>query len=551
MTLRRRLLLVFGFIFLVGLLMGGAGLYGMSRSNERLKTVYEDRTIALDQVTRLESAIVRNLAEVQHAYIDPGYGPTAIQTMNDNSQTALKYWHAYLQTYLTPEEEKTAKELDALINERKTEFIAPVHEAIRNGTLRDNDALIQKGITTQAKALKLVDTLRRIQTDVARDEYQAAEKQYAMLTSLLIGMMLAGGLMAAGAIWALIRSVYQQLGGEPAYASDVVNTIASGDLTIRVDIKHGDTASLLSAMSSMQQALASSVGEISSASEQVAAASAQIAAGNQDLSGRAERLSASLEESATALNSMSNSVQDFSQKIESAASQGQSAITLATQSQQVVTRVVDMMGVIQQSARQISDITGMIDGIAFQTNILALNASVEAARAGEQGRGFAVVASEVRTLAQRSAQAAKDIRVLIDQTVGQIDQGAQLVHQTGDNMHQMISAINSMAEIQHETSVNSRSQAFEIAQINDAVRDIDMDNQNNVSLVEEMTAAAVSLNEQAQQLKQIVARFRITGHDDATVYQMVRRHTQSVTENNSSAEGIRKLAHPDRRRYGS
>lgn len=550
MTLRRRLLLVFGFIFLLGIVLGGTGLYGMNRSNERLKTVYEDRTIALDQVTRLESAIVRNLAEVQNAYIDPGYGASAIQTMNDNSQTALKYWHDYLQTYLTPEEEKAAKELDTLITERKTTFIVPVQEAIRNGTLRENDALMQKGIITQAKSLKLLDTLRRIQTDIARDEYQSAKQQYAALTWLLITMMVTGGLIAAATIWMLIRTVYRQLGGEPDYAGSIVNTIASGDLTVGVDVKANDSNSLLAAMASMQQALAGSVGEISNASEQVAAASAQIAASNQDLSGRAERLSASLEESATALNSMSDGVQHFSQKIESAATQGQSAIQLAQQSQQVVTRVVDMMSVIQQSARQISDITGMIDGIAFQTNILALNASVEAARAGEQGRGFAVVASEVRTLAQRSAQAAKDIRVLIDQTVGQIGQGAQLVHLTGDNMHQMIIAINSMAEIQHETSVNSRSQAFEIAQINDAVREIDTDNQNNVSLVEEMTAAAVSLNEQAQQLKQIVARFRITAHDDATVYKMQKRRLQTLSDSNGEQASVRRLSDKDSRRYG-
>jgi methyl-accepting chemotaxis protein len=308
----------------------------------------------------------------------------------------------------------------------------------------------------------------------------------------------------------LTRSVFRQLGAEPSVAAAAVNAVAQGDLAATIVLRPGDTRSLMAGLAAMRDSLVRVVAEVRGNSDSVATASAQIAQGNQDLSSRTEEQASALQQTAATMEELGTTVRNNSDSAKQANQLAQGASAVAAQGGEVVGQVVTTMQGISDSSRKIGDIIGVIDGIAFQTNILALNAAVEAARAGEQGRGFAVVASEVRSLAQRSAEAAKEIKTLIGRSVEQVEQGTELVDRAGKTMGEIVGSIRRVSDIVAEITSASIEQGHGVQQVGEAVTQMDRATQQNAALVEESAAAAESLRAQAQQLVQAVSVFRLS-----------------------------------------
>jgi methyl-accepting chemotaxis protein len=305
--------------------------------------------------------------------------------------------------------------------------------------------------------------------------------------------------------FALTRSIV----GPVQAAQKAADRIAAGDLTGNCRVVGTDEAAqLASSLGRMQDALARIVREIRGSTEQIQVASTQVASGNQDLSARTEQTAGSLQQAASSMDELTSTLRHSADAAQQAHGLASSASDIATRGGEVVARVVATMDDINASSRKIADIIGVIDGIAFQTNILALNAAVEAARAGEQGRGFAVVASEVRSLAQRSAEAAKEIKSLIGASVGKVESGARLVQDAGSTMREIVGAVRRVSEVLGEITTAASEQAGGIQLVNDAVNDVDQMTQQNAALVEESAAAAESMRDQAGKLARTVEQFR-------------------------------------------
>ena len=324
-----------------------------------------------------------------------------------------------------------------------------------------------------------------------------------------------------GMAWA-VRRALRQMGGEPQDAINTARAIKEGDLTTTIPIRAGDHSSLMFVLQEMQTSLAGVVTNVREGSESVATASAEIASGNNDLSVRTEQQASALEETTASMEQLSSTVKQNADSARQANELSMSASAVAVKGGEVVGQVVQTMKGINEASRKISDIISVIDGIAFQTNILALNAAVEAARAGEQGRGFAVVASEVRSLAGRSAEAAKEIKNLINASVERVDQGSALVDQAGATMAEVVSSIRRVTDIMGEISAASHEQATGVSQVGEAVTQMDHTTQQNAALVEQMAAAASSLKSQAQELVQVVSVFKLgAGQDHHPLAQLV------------------------------
>ncbi len=307
----------------------------------------------------------------------------------------------------------------------------------------------------------------------------------------------------------IVRRQLSQLGAEPAQATSLAKSVAQGDLSQPIALRPGDTESMMAHMQEMQHSLAEVVGNVRQSAEGVATASAEIAQGNSDLSMRTEQQASALEQTAASMEELSSTVKQNADNAKQANQLAMSASTVAAKGGEVVGKVVTTMKGINDSSKKIADIISVIDGIAFQTNILALNAAVEAARAGEQGRGFAVVAGEVRSLAGRSADAAKEIKTLITESVERVDQGTALVDQAGVTMTEVVNSIRRVADIMGEISAASVEQSAGVSQIGEAVAQMDQATQQNAALVEQSAAAAESLKEQALQLVEAVAVFKL------------------------------------------
>jgi len=305
------------------------------------------------------------------------------------------------------------------------------------------------------------------------------------------------------------RSLRHAIGGAPEYAAEVASRIADNDLSFAINTHKDDRQSILFAMKAMQVNLAETIGEIRHSAIAIATASSEIASGNMDLSARTESQASSLEETSASMEELTTTVVQNAENAQQANQLTKSAAEIAEKGGTVVANVIDTMGTINASANRIVDIISVIDGIAFQTNILALNAAVEAARAGEQGRGFAVVATEVRSLAQRSATAAKEIKELIGNSVESISVGSALVEQAGTTMNQVVSSVSRVTDIMAEIAAASSEQRTGIAHVNEAIIHMDGVTQQNAALVEQAAAAAASMQEQAANLERLVSRFNL------------------------------------------
>jgi len=417
----------------------------------------------------------------------------------------------YTKLISTPEERALYDEFLAMWDRYMVED-GKIRKAMRDGDDAAAKALIRGESNKLIVSLRgQVDKLVKLYGDGGIAAASAGNATYASARVWIFGLL--AGSVVLGALCALLITnwLVKRLGGEPDYAVEIANQIAAGQLSVDVRTAPNDRSSVLFAMKSMRDSLAQIVGQVRAGTDTIASASQQIAAGNTDLSVRTEQQASSLEETAASMEELTSTVKQNSASAGEANQLALNASAIAQKGGAVVSQVVDTMGSINESSRKIVDIIGVIDGIAFQTNILALNAAVEAARAGEQGRGFAVVATEVRSLAQRSAAAAKEIKGLIDDSVSQVATGSKLVAQAGATMEEVVVSVRRVTDIMGEITSAGHEQSAGIEQVNAAMADMDAVTQQNASLVEEATAASHSMQEQAHALAQLVSVFQLSG----------------------------------------
>jgi methyl-accepting chemotaxis protein len=361
----------------------------------------------------------------------------------------------------------------------------------------------------QKKWMESLDQLATLEDKLNMQARTDAESAFGNARNFMLIMLALAVAMGVVAAWVITRSLLKQLGGEPGYTSRIAGSIAHGDLSIRIETQDNDRGSLLVEMKQMRDSLVGIVSQVRRGTETIGTASREIAAGNLDLSSRTELQASSLEKTASAMEELTSTVRQNAENAREANQLAASASDVARKGGEVVSQVVGTMGEINSSANKIADIIGVIDGIAFQTNILALNAAVEAARAGEQGRGFAVVASEVRNLAQRSAAAAKEIKTLIGDSVEKVERGSKLVGQAGVTMDEVVSSVKRVTDIMSDIAAASAEQSAGIEQVNLSIIEMDSMTQQNASLVEEAAAAAQSLQDQAGELARVVSIFKL------------------------------------------
>jgi methyl-accepting chemotaxis protein len=510
--------LIAGFlsIAIVGALVAGIGIYNMGRINEMADRIYERELLGLSHIKE---------ANINLIYAGRARGnfllSTTAEERNQNKANISKYLEQ-VRMYMDKARplfisakakeifQKYAKTSEIYEKEQATVFTLANSEKLTEQSPELKKALVE----TRKHANELDDLLSELAQlkevlakETSVETTALYEKSLAMMIALVLCSL--GGGMALGIL--ITRSLTRQLGGEPDYAVEIAGKIAAGDLTVAINTRPGDQTSLLHAMQKMRDSLAGLVGQVRTGTETIASASNQIAAGNLDLSSRTEEQASSLEETASSMEELTSTVKQNADNARQANALAEAASTVAAKGGEVIQQVVGTMDEINNSATKIVDIIGVIDGIAFQTNILALNAAVEAARAGEQGRGFAVVATEVRNLAQRSAAAAKEIKALIGTSVEKVENGSRLVNDAGATMDEILDSVKRVTDIMAEITAASQEQTAGIEQINQAISQMDEVTQQNASLVEEAAAAAAAMQDQSEQLAQVVSVFKVDG----------------------------------------
>ena len=514
MKVGTRLIAGFLTLALLGALVAAIGIYNMSEMNARADRLYKRELLGVSHVKEANINLVyigRAMRTFMLASTEKDRETAAAAVEAARAQLAANMDKAR-QLFVTENGKRRLADAERSVRE----YEAAVQEVLRlAGTeaLQENRAAVEFMLTHASPKGKTADEqmtdLSRLKEENARTAANEATSLYESSRMLMMMLVLGSVGFGVGLGVLLTRGLTRQLGGEPSYAADIAGRIAAGDLTVEVALRPGDSDSMLAAMKTMRDSLARIVGQVRRGTEAIAAASSQIAIGNMDLSTRTEEQASSLEETASSMEELTSTVQQNADNARQANGLATTASEVAERGGMVVSQVVDTMAAINDSSKKIVDIIGVIDGIAFQTNILALNAAVEAARAGEQGRGFAVVASEVRTLAQRSASAAKEIKGLIDDSVAKVDTGAKLVDNAGATMDEVVASVRRVTDIMGEISSASLEQTSGIEQINMAVVQMDQVTQQNASLVEEAAAAAESLQDQAAKLARLVAVFKV------------------------------------------
>ena len=509
LSLRSRLLLLAALPMICLALVAALSAWGVRSGSAALESVYQDRVVSLKQLKTIADMYAVNIVDASHQARD---GAQTFDQASASIETARKtigvQWKDYLATGMTAEELKLIEKAKA------TMAIADVATVKLLGILAAKDAPALKEFA--AKELypaidpvsAAINDLTLLQLDISKQLYEAAVVNERVILGSVLALFVTALVLGVGAATVITRGLVRTMGGEPAAAVAVARAIADGDLTRDVPVKAGDTESLMAALAAMTGSLRKIVSDVRAGVDQIAGASQEIATGNSDLSQRTEEQASSLQQTAASMEQMTSAVAQNSGSSREASALANEASRSAATGGEVVGRVVGTMGEIASQSRRIADIIGVIDGIAFQTNILALNAAVEAARAGEQGRGFAVVATEVRNLAQRSAQAAKEIKTLITDSVGQIEQGSKLAAEAGTAIDEIVRRVHAVNDLIAGISNASEEQANNVSQVNQAVGQLDQMTQQNAALVEQSAAAAESMAEQAQQLARTVMVFR-------------------------------------------
>ena len=501
-----RLNLAFGLILLILAASASVGVWRLSQLNTVMQQLGTTDNEKMQVAVRWRQTIDLNWVRTQAALHEHDLSriPVWQAEMDKTSEISLAS-RARLHELATT---ATDKALLAEIDARREAYRSP-RSALLKRKLAGEDVSAELERTLKPLAItysKSILDVEERQQALYKQALSDAERDAAYGGSILVACGVVAVLLGALFAWLISRSITVPL----AQAGEVARNIADGDLTESLQLVGRDEATdLMSALQDMQQQLASVVAGVRHSADGVATASAEIAQGNNDLSSRTEEQASALEQTAASMEELSSTVQQNADNATQAKSLALNASSVAAQGGAVVARVVDTMKGINESSDKIADIIGVIDSIAFQTNILALNAAVEAARAGEQGRGFAVVATEVRSLAGRSAEAAREIKGLISASVERVRHGTDLVGEAGSTMTQIVQAIQRVSDLVGEISAASNEQSAGVSQVGEAITQMDQATQQNAALVEESAAAADSLRSQAEQLVQAMAVFKL------------------------------------------
>jgi methyl-accepting chemotaxis protein len=515
LTIKGKLIAAFGVLAAIVFVVSGMSLRALSVSTEGFSTYVHGISARADVAAQIRMAVDRRAIAARNLVLvtkpdDLAMEKAAVTQAHEDVQARLKQLQDMIAT-ATDTSEKARSQVAEIA--RVESLYGPVALAIVNLALADKHAEAIQMMNDQCRPLlaalvKATDdytvyTHGREEAIVAgyQDEYRTQRN-----------LQIAISVMALCAAIALGFFITRSITGPIQRAVDVAGTVARGDLRSRiVGNDYDETGKLLGALAAMNTRLIETVGRVRESSGSIASASKEIAAGNTDLSQRTEQQAASLEETAASMEQLTSTVKQNTENAQQASMLAGNASSVAQRGSAVVGQVVDTMQGISESSSKIAEITGLIEGIAFQTNILALNAAVEAARAGEQGRGFAVVASEVRSLAQRSSNAAKEIKELIANSVSQVQSGSTLANQAGQTMAEVTQAVARVTDIMEEIAAASIEQGRGIEQVNQAITQMDEVTQQNAALVEQAAAASQSLEDQGRQLTQAVAFFQMEG----------------------------------------
>jgi methyl-accepting chemotaxis protein len=526
LKISQKLMSIFVIVILLEGVLGGFAIRQLAQVNQASTDITSNWLPSIRTLSQIKLSLARIRSfELQHILASSPKDFDEIERNADKQIAALSKQQTEYQAQISEAEEKAIypqveKDIAAFLNEHKK-----IIQVSRNEKNEDARALL-KGESTRLyrDLLEQTEKLVEVNERGATASNISADSIYTSARMLIIGMLVFCMITALLlAVW-VARVISVPL----VTAVEVAQRVANGDLTASIAPSSKDeTGQLLDALKSMNTNLLKIVGEVRVGTDTISTASNEIATGNMDLSSRTEEQAGSLEETASAMEQLTSTVKQNADNARQANQLAATASEVAISGGNVVGQVVDTMGSINDSSRKIVDIIAVIDGIAFQTNILALNAAVEAARAGEQGRGFAVVASEVRSLAQRSASAAKEIKVLIDDSVNKVDVGSKLVEQAGVTMEEVVNSVKRVSDIVAEISSASQEQSQGLEQINIAITQMDEVTQQNAALVEQAAAAAQSMQEQAGRLTEVVAIFKLD--DRAVAHPGASRRTVDVT----------------------
>ena len=491
--------------------------FGLVSARDNLKKVHEQAMIPALQLSDSMDKIVQNRLQVLLAFQHAPDGPLAsihthptqlhIAAIEGNQTEADQLFQGFTGTTGSAEE-KALLELAANTRSAWRDKLEVAVKGVKSGDFSQATmaSFLQAGRVEGEAAIKSLKVLREYKVRIAKDAATEAEKSFNLALGVFLAFAVLGGVPASFASLQLLG----RMRGGFALADQAAAAIAAGDLSRPVPHAGRDEiGNLLRQMETMRANLHHLIAQVRNGSDSIASAAGEVATGTLDLSGRTEQQASSLEQTAAASEQLTSTVQHNADNASLANQLATSASGVASRGGAVVSQVVDTMQAINASSHKIVDIIGVIDGIAFQTNILALNAAVEAARAGEQGRGFAVVAAEVRNLAQRSAEAAKEIKTLISDSVDKVGVGTQQVAQAGATMQEIVTGIQRVADIVGEIASASREQSAGLAQINQAVTQLDGVTQQNAALVEQTSAASNALQEQARGLASLAASFKL------------------------------------------
>ena len=510
MKIGTKLSLGFGAMALLILILAAFSLMRISGIESVVESQNKTRTEMLDQLYNAREALGQTGIAARNAFIFTSEADANRELDLLDHQKAL-----YLEALsaMTPafkgqaEFEKARKGLLAMAEELKRP-----RKYRSEGRMQEfGEFLVKECSPLRRQIVADIDVvLKSVQRDVdAQSQAAAAAVSQSVRIILTVGALALVLAVAVGVF--TTRGLLGQLGGEPGQVASIARRVAQGDLAVNVVTSAGDKHSVMAAMKDMRDSLADIVARVRTGTGTIADASGEIAAGNMDLSSRTEQQASSLEATALSMEKLTATVRQNADNAHEGNDVAIAASEVAVRGGAVMREVIDTMGSINESAKKIADITGVIDGIAFQTNILALNAAVEAARAGEQGRGFAVVATEVRSLAQKSAAAAREIKSLIGDSVERIGAGSRLVTQAGATMEEIVDSVKRVTAIMGEVRLACHEQSTGIEQVNQAIGQMDATTQQNAALVEEAAAAAASLREQAGSLSAAVSVFRLDG----------------------------------------
>ncbi len=528
-TLRARLtgIIVLGAVLLA--MVGGLGMWGLSSSNAKLLNVYRNGMVPVSTLAVIGQKLDRDVLLVAEAVGSPNLDAMkrAGDEITDSLDDINAQWAEYMKS-VDPGTRAQAERFDVIRQRFTSDGLQKTVEMLKAGSAEGaQQTYLEKVKPAYGPMRDELNVLTRLELTQATDLYQQSQKEYTVVRAAT-AVAVIGGIVVLFVLGSILRRAINR---PLRVALAMSKQIAAGDLTGRAQgAGRDEVGQLLFSLTVMKNSLLSIVSDVREGVESINVASREIAAGNTDLSARTEQQAASLEQTASSMEQLTATVKQNADNAKQASAMAVNASEIAARGGQVVGTVVDTMQGLSSSSHKIVDIISVIEGIAFQTNILALNAAVEAARAGEQGRGFAVVAGEVRTLAQRSAAAAKEIKVLIQDSVGRVENGSAQVAQAGQTMEEIVQAVRRVTDIMGEISAASSEQSGGIEQVNRAVTQMDEVTQQNAALVEEAAAAAGALEDQAHRLRDAVSVFRV---GDA-IKEAAGAHSATVQQNTSA-----------------